>query len=181
MVFSSRLWDVCCTNCASSRCRLVKARWPSVTAVSPYQTTPATPMICTALFVSSLNTCLYLIHFVFFSFFFFFKPFSFSIFIFFFSCRFFFPPGYMLEPDPDKRPDIYQVSYFAFKLAQRTCPVQNVKVSLSLVSQLQCPTNQLVKTRNVSTLTFCDTFIVKIVILCIFLHNAEFPYSSETP
>ncbi|XP_042364669.1 AP2-associated protein kinase 1-like isoform X2 [Plectropomus leopardus] len=36
---------------------------------------------------------------------------------------------YMLEPDPDKRPDIYQVSYFAFKLAQRTCPVQNVKNS----------------------------------------------------
>ncbi|KAF0031433.1 hypothetical protein F2P81_015988 [Scophthalmus maximus] len=34
---------------------------------------------------------------------------------------------YMLEPDPDKRPDIYQVSHFAFKLAQRTCPVQNVK------------------------------------------------------
>ncbi|CAF99284.1 unnamed protein product [Tetraodon nigroviridis] len=36
---------------------------------------------------------------------------------------------YMLEPDPDRRPDIYQVSYFAFKLAQRTCPVQNVKNS----------------------------------------------------
>ncbi|XP_005451327.1 AP2-associated protein kinase 1 isoform X2 [Oreochromis niloticus] len=36
---------------------------------------------------------------------------------------------YTLEPDPDKRPDIYQVSYFAFKLAQRTCPVQNVKNS----------------------------------------------------
>ncbi|XP_054600267.2 AP2-associated protein kinase 1 isoform X2 [Nothobranchius furzeri] len=36
---------------------------------------------------------------------------------------------YMLEPDPDKRPDIYQVSFFAFKLAQRTCPVQNVKNS----------------------------------------------------
>ncbi|XP_068608615.1 AP2-associated protein kinase 1 [Brachionichthys hirsutus] len=34
---------------------------------------------------------------------------------------------YMLEPEPDRRPDIYQVSYFAFKLAQRTCPVQNVK------------------------------------------------------
>ncbi|TNN73792.1 AP2-associated protein kinase 1 [Liparis tanakae] len=34
---------------------------------------------------------------------------------------------YMLEPDPDKRPDIYQVSFFAFKMAQRTCPVQNVK------------------------------------------------------
>lgn len=44
--------------------------------------------------------------------------------------------GYMLEPDPDKRPDIYQVSYFAFKLAQRTCPVQNVKVSLSQLEQV---------------------------------------------
>lgn len=38
--------------------------------------------------------------------------------------------GYMLEPDPDKRPDIYQVSYFAFKLGRRDCPVHNVKVSL---------------------------------------------------
>ncbi|KAL4623075.1 AP2-associated protein kinase 1-like [Arapaima gigas] len=34
---------------------------------------------------------------------------------------------YMLEPDPDKRPDIYQVSYFAFRLARRDCPVQNVQ------------------------------------------------------
>ncbi|XP_071338635.1 AP2-associated protein kinase 1-like isoform X2 [Trachinotus anak] len=33
---------------------------------------------------------------------------------------------YMLEPDPDKRPDIYQVSYLAFKLARRECPVPNV-------------------------------------------------------
>ncbi|XP_041855002.1 AP2-associated protein kinase 1-like isoform X6 [Melanotaenia boesemani] len=33
---------------------------------------------------------------------------------------------YMLEPDPDKRPDIYQVSYFAFKLARKECPVPNV-------------------------------------------------------
>ncbi|KAM6431938.1 AP2-associated protein kinase 1 isoform 10-T11 [Liasis olivaceus] len=36
---------------------------------------------------------------------------------------------YMLEPDPDKRPDIYQVSYFAFKLAKRECPVPNVQNS----------------------------------------------------
>ncbi|XP_048099013.1 AP2-associated protein kinase 1-like isoform X2 [Alosa alosa] len=36
---------------------------------------------------------------------------------------------YMLEPDPEKRPDIYQVSYFAFKLARRECPVQNVNSS----------------------------------------------------
>ncbi|KAM3925656.1 AP2-associated protein kinase 1 isoform 1-T1 [Leptodactylus fuscus] len=33
---------------------------------------------------------------------------------------------YMLEPDPDKRPDIYQVSFLAFKLAKRECPVPNV-------------------------------------------------------
>uniref|UniRef100_W5NCR9 non-specific serine/threonine protein kinase n=1 Tax=Lepisosteus oculatus TaxID=7918 RepID=W5NCR9_LEPOC len=36
---------------------------------------------------------------------------------------------YMLEPDPDKRPDIYQVAYFAFRLARRDCPVQNVQNS----------------------------------------------------
>ncbi|XP_051759068.1 AP2-associated protein kinase 1 isoform X10 [Ctenopharyngodon idella] len=33
---------------------------------------------------------------------------------------------YILEPDPDVRPDIYQVSYFAFKLARKECPVQNI-------------------------------------------------------
>ncbi|XP_019716187.1 AP2-associated protein kinase 1 isoform X4 [Hippocampus comes] len=33
---------------------------------------------------------------------------------------------YILEPDPDKRPDIYQVSYFAFKLNGRECPVPNL-------------------------------------------------------
>ncbi|XP_054628464.1 AP2-associated protein kinase 1-like isoform X3 [Dunckerocampus dactyliophorus] len=36
---------------------------------------------------------------------------------------------YMLEPDPDMRPDIYQVSYFAFKLNRRECPVPNVHSS----------------------------------------------------
>ncbi|KAK3565822.1 hypothetical protein QTP86_015556 [Hemibagrus guttatus] len=37
---------------------------------------------------------------------------------------------YMLEPDPDIRPDIYQVSHFTFKLAHKDCPVQNVHNSL---------------------------------------------------
>ncbi|XP_048208620.1 AP2-associated protein kinase 1 isoform X6 [Perognathus longimembris pacificus] len=36
---------------------------------------------------------------------------------------------YMLEPDPDKRPDIYQVSYFSFKLLKKECPIQNVQNS----------------------------------------------------
>ena len=34
----------------------------------------------------------------------------------------------MLEIDPDKRPDIFQVSYIAFKLAGRPCPVPNLNV-----------------------------------------------------
>lgn len=51
----------------------------------------------------------------------------------------------MLEPDPDKRPDIYQVSYFAFKLAQRACPVQNVKVSVNL---LQLETKKITKVKS---------------------------------
>lgn len=36
--------------------------------------------------------------------------------------------GYMLEPDPDKRPDIYQVSYFSFKLLKKECPIPNAQV-----------------------------------------------------
>ncbi|XP_032434893.1 AP2-associated protein kinase 1 isoform X9 [Xiphophorus hellerii] len=45
---------------------------------------------------------------------------------------------YMLEPDPDKRPDIYQVSYFAFKLARQECPVPNLHNS-SIPSKLPEP------------------------------------------
>ncbi|XP_067895072.1 BMP-2-inducible protein kinase isoform X2 [Heterodontus francisci] len=33
---------------------------------------------------------------------------------------------YMLEPAPDKRPDIYQVSNFAFKLTGKECPLPNI-------------------------------------------------------
>uniref|UniRef100_A0A3Q3EGQ6 BMP2 inducible kinase n=1 Tax=Labrus bergylta TaxID=56723 RepID=A0A3Q3EGQ6_9LABR len=33
---------------------------------------------------------------------------------------------YMLEPDQEKRPDIYQVSHFAFRLAGKDCPVPNL-------------------------------------------------------
>uniref|UniRef100_A0A673JRV1 BMP-2-inducible protein kinase-like n=1 Tax=Sinocyclocheilus rhinocerous TaxID=307959 RepID=A0A673JRV1_9TELE len=33
---------------------------------------------------------------------------------------------YMLEPDQEKRPDIYQVSYFAFRLPGKECPVPNL-------------------------------------------------------
>ncbi|NXG38242.1 BMP2K kinase, partial [Dromaius novaehollandiae] len=36
---------------------------------------------------------------------------------------------YMLEPDQERRPDIFQVSYFAFKLAKKDCPVSNINNS----------------------------------------------------
>lgn len=35
----------------------------------------------------------------------------------------------MLEPDPDKRPDIYQVACIAFQLLGKENPVQNLMVS----------------------------------------------------
>ena len=37
--------------------------------------------------------------------------------------------GYLLEVDPDRRPDIFQVSYVAFQLAGKPCPVTNLHVS----------------------------------------------------
>ncbi|XP_027710415.1 BMP-2-inducible protein kinase isoform X2 [Vombatus ursinus] len=45
---------------------------------------------------------------------------------------------YMLEPDQDHRPDIFQVSYFAFKFAKKDCPVSNINNS-SLPSSLPEP------------------------------------------
>lgn len=39
---------------------------------------------------------------------------------------------YMLNPDPEKRPDIYQVASLAFALAGRDNPVQNLNVSAAL-------------------------------------------------
>lgn len=45
----------------------------------------------------------------------------------FFNC--FVYLGYMLEPDPEKRPDIFQVSAVAFTLMGKDNPVQNLNVS----------------------------------------------------
>lgn len=122
--FLSRRWAVCCTSCASSLSPLVKARWPSVMAVSPFQIILVTLMTFTASFVSTY-LCQHSLFFCW-------------VLPFYCCCQrswYLISPkcfsGYMLDPDPDNRPDIYQVSHFAFKLAQRTCPVQNVKVSLS--------------------------------------------------
>ncbi|KAB0345245.1 hypothetical protein FD754_022171, partial [Muntiacus muntjak] len=39
------------------------------------------------------------------------------------------PHWFMLEPDPERRPDIFQVSYFAFKFAKKDCPVSNINNS----------------------------------------------------
>ncbi|XP_060103125.1 BMP-2-inducible protein kinase [Heteronotia binoei] len=36
---------------------------------------------------------------------------------------------YMLEPDQERRPDIFQVSFFAFKIAKKDCPITNINNS----------------------------------------------------
>nr|XP_012135003.1 PREDICTED: uncharacterized protein LOC100882026 isoform X2 [Megachile rotundata] len=47
---------------------------------------------------------------------------------------------YMLEPDPDIRPDIYQVSVIAFQIQGKECPVQNLhKASIPVLESLVCP------------------------------------------
>lgn len=47
---------------------------------------------------------------------------------------------YMLEPDPDVRPDIYQVSAIAFQIQAKECPVQNLhKVPTPTLDSLPCP------------------------------------------
>lgn len=38
--------------------------------------------------------------------------------------------AYMLEVDPDKRPDIYQVSWLAFSMSHKDCPIPNMNVRL---------------------------------------------------
>lgn len=43
----------------------------------------------------------------------------------------------MLEPDPDLRPDIYQVSVVAFQIQGKDCPVQNLHVSLAIITLSQ--------------------------------------------
>ncbi|XP_007895168.2 BMP-2-inducible protein kinase isoform X2 [Callorhinchus milii] len=45
---------------------------------------------------------------------------------------------YMLEPDQHKRPDIYQMSHFAFKLAGKECPIPNI-CNVSIPSVLPEP------------------------------------------
>ncbi|XP_043683367.1 BMP-2-inducible protein kinase isoform X1 [Vespula pensylvanica] len=47
---------------------------------------------------------------------------------------------YMLEPDPDVRPDIYQVSVIAFQIQGKECPVQNLhKTPTPTLDSLPCP------------------------------------------
>ncbi|KXJ11367.1 AP2-associated protein kinase 1 [Exaiptasia diaphana] len=46
-------------------------------------------------------------------------------------------PGYLLTPDPDTRPDIYQVSHIAFKLRGLECPVINIHQEQQRQQELQ--------------------------------------------
>ncbi|KAL0280980.1 UNVERIFIED_CONTAM: hypothetical protein PYX00_002119 [Menopon gallinae] len=47
---------------------------------------------------------------------------------------------YMLEPDQEKRPDIFQVSYLAFQIAGKECPVLNLsKAPIPVLENLAVP------------------------------------------
>lgn len=192
VLFSPRLWDVCCTNCASSRCRLVKARWPSATAVSPSQTTPATPMICTALFVSSLYSTFVANLLCGLSFFFFFKPLCFFLFVPFF----FFPPRIYVGAGSRQEARHLPGVLFCFQTGSADVPRSECEgQSLSTLTPTETrgsasfhafplwPTSWL-KWQNVSTWTFSPHLVA---VWCFengnslhFLCNVEFPYSSET-
>lgn len=52
--------------------------------------------------------------------------------------NFHFFSGYMLCVDPEKRPDIYQVSHVAFKITGRETPIQNLHVRIVLVKVVSC-------------------------------------------
>ncbi|KAF5280987.1 hypothetical protein FQA39_LY05192 [Lamprigera yunnana] len=50
---------------------------------------------------------------------------------------------YMLEPDPDQRPDIFQVSYIAFPLLGKENPVQNLnKAPIPILDELPIPQSE---------------------------------------
>jgi len=52
--------------------------------------------------------------------------------------------GYMLTEDPDTRPDIFQVSFLAFQMARKNCPVPNMNVSPSLLHTFKDKTKSCV-------------------------------------
>uniref|UniRef100_UPI00398E5F8E AP2-associated protein kinase 1-like isoform X5 n=1 Tax=Pristiophorus japonicus TaxID=55135 RepID=UPI00398E5F8E len=63
---------------------------------------------------------------------------------------------FMLEPDPDKRPDIYQVSHFAFKQIRKECPVQNAAnspIPVKLVEPVKASEAAAKKTQPKARLT----------------------------
>lgn len=68
----------------------------------------------------------------------------------------FFLLGYMLTVEPDNRPDIFQVSFIAFRIAGTSCPVENLNV------RMQCFSDSLLygyvvrnKLRNVLAYFLC--------------------------
>lgn len=59
---------------------------------------------------------------------------------------------YMLEPDSEKRPNIFQVCEIAFKLCSKENPVQNLhKLLAPVVDQLQVPLFESESKRGIST------------------------------
>nr|CAD7257821.1 unnamed protein product [Timema shepardi] len=55
---------------------------------------------------------------------------------------------FMLEPDPDKRPDIFQVSFVAFTICGKDCPVQNLHEVALRVSHSSLMSSDRMKPRS---------------------------------
>lgn len=51
----------------------------------------------------------------------------------------------MLEPDPDQRPDIYQVSCIAFQLLGKENPIKNLMVSTHTIHSSTFFENKVIK------------------------------------
>ena len=65
---------------------------------------------------------------------------------------------FMLEPDPDRRPDIYQVSYVTFKMSHRETPVVNLHNSVTVeLDQLPC-LSQTDDSKRVATVKASNKF-----------------------
>uniref|UniRef100_A0A1B6C739 Protein kinase domain-containing protein n=1 Tax=Clastoptera arizonana TaxID=38151 RepID=A0A1B6C739_9HEMI len=71
---------------------------------------------------------------------------------------------YMLEPDPDKRPDIFQVSFVAFSLRGKDCPVQNLlKTQTPELDQLAVPPKESDILKKSSTKQTAKSSVIPLV------------------
>ena len=113
-VWFYRHWDVYCTSFVSSYYPLVRAHLPYNLEILLFQIIQGLYYIIIYVYIQLVSILMLL---------------KCVILLFRYSRALHCLIRYMLEPDPDLRPDIYQVSAIAFQIQGRDCPVQNLHVS----------------------------------------------------